>query len=99
MDSFSNSYVEARAKFIAAASAANARIYNYGRDDLTGREGERLTCDVAVLGDDTAKTAVFVITGTHGIEEYCGSAILHRWLTSQVGKPQRGHQDCPCTCR
>jgi hypothetical protein len=85
MDSFSGSYAEARAKFIAAASAANARIYNYGRSDLEGREGERLTCDVAVLGEDTTEMAVIVITGTHGIEGYCGSAILHRWLISQVG--------------
>lgn len=85
MDSFSDSYGEARVKFIAAASAANARIHNYGRDDLAGREGERLTCDVAVLGGDTAEKAVIVITGTHGIEGNCGSAILHRWLTSKVG--------------
>lgn len=85
MDSFSSSYAEARAKFIAAASAANARHLQYGRDDFAGREGERLTCDVAVLGDDIAEKAVIVITSTHGIEGYCGSAILHRWLTSQVG--------------
>ena len=85
MDSFSNSYAEARAKFITAASAANARVHSYGRDDLAGREGERLTCDVAVLGDDTAEKAMIVITGTHGIEGYCGSAILHSWLKSLVG--------------
>ena len=84
MDSFSGNYVEARAKFIAAASAANARIYNYDWGDLAGREGERLTCDVAVLGDDTAEKAALVIAGTHGIEGYCGSAILHKWLTLQV---------------
>jgi Protein of unknown function (DUF2817) len=84
MDSFSNSYAEARAKFVAAASAANARIYNYGRSDLVGSEGERLTCDIAVFGEDTTDIAVIVITGTHGVEGYCGSAILHSWLTSQV---------------
>ena len=87
MDSFSSSYAEARAKFFAAASAAKANIYNYGRDDLTGRDGERLTCDVAVLGDHTAEKAVIVITGTHGIEGYCGSAIVNCWLTSRVGNP------------
>lgn len=85
LNNFSENYAEARTKFIAAASAAKARTYIYGRDDLRGREGERLTCDVAVLGEDTTDRAVIVIAGTHGIEGYCGSAILHRWLTSQVG--------------
>lgn len=82
-DSFSGSYAEARGKFLAAAQDASARLFGYGRDDLRGKDGERLACDVAVLGPDTAERAAIVICGTHGAEGYCGSAILHRWLRSR----------------
>lgn len=85
-NSFSGSYAEARQKFLAAARSAGARIHSYGRDDLRGKDGEELACDVAVLGSDSAETAAIVISGTHGAEGYCGSAILHRWLAGHAGK-------------
>ena len=81
MDSFSNTYSEARSKFIAAATATGAQMYTYGRNDLSGKDGEPLSCDVAILGDKIAETAAIVISGTHGAEGYCGSAIQHRWLS------------------
>ena len=84
IDSFSGSYAEARQKFVTAAHDAKARIHIHGRDDLRGRDGECLACDVAVLGADDAERAAIVITGTHGIEGYCGSAILHSWLASRA---------------
>jgi hypothetical protein len=87
MDSFSNTYAEARTKFIAAAHNASARIYTYGREGLSGKDGEALKCDVAVLGDATSMKTAIVIAGTHGAEGYCGSAILHRWLASRAGVP------------
>jgi uncharacterized protein DUF2817 len=34
MDSFSKTYIEARSKFIAAASDAAARMYAYGGDEV-----------------------------------------------------------------
>lgn len=83
IDSFSASFSEARHKFLEASAAAGARAVSYGRDDLTGKDGEYLACDVAVLGDDGAPSAALVITGTHGSEGYCGSAIVHRWLIDQ----------------
>lgn len=81
MDSFSETYTEARGKFLAAATKAGARLHTYGRDDVTGLDGEALACDVAVLGPDNAERAAIAITGTHGVEGYAGSAVLHRWLT------------------
>lgn len=88
MDSFSATYVEARDKFLAAADAAGARLHTYGREDLTGRHGERLACDVAVLGPDDAERAAIAIVGVHGAEAYCGSAILHEWLRAAADKPR-----------
>jgi hypothetical protein len=82
-DSFADSYAEARGKFLAAACDAGAPIHSYGRDDIKGREGEYLACDVAVLGPNNAERAAIAITGTHGIEGFAGSAVLHRWLMSR----------------
>ena len=82
IESFSGSYAEARKKFTEAAGDAKARIHQYGRYDLVGKDGEPLTCDVAVLGSEDAAAAAIVIAGTHGVKGYCGSAILHSWLTS-----------------
>ena len=84
-DSFADSYAEARGKFLAAALDAGARLHTYGRDDLKGSAGEDLACDVAILGPDNAARAALAITGTHGIEGFTGSAVLHRWLTSRRG--------------
>ncbi|MEZ5832035.1 MAG: DUF2817 domain-containing protein [Dongiaceae bacterium] len=83
LDSFSESYVVARAKFLAAASDAGAEICSYGRDDLRGIEGEQLACDVAVLGPPSADRAALSVIGTHGIEGFAGSAVLYRWLTEE----------------
>lgn len=82
--SFSTSYPEARRKFIEATQVAGARLFTYGRDDLTGKDGEYLACDVAVLGNEAADTAAIVISGTHGAEGYCGAAILCQSLVAQV---------------
>lgn len=79
-NSFSSTFTEARQKFLEASAAAGARIFEYGRDDLSGRDGEYLACDVAMLGDADATSAALIISGTHGSEGYCGSAIQHRWL-------------------
>jgi len=89
IDSFSASFSEARSKFLEASEAAGARLFSYGRNDLAGKEGEYLACDVAVLGNDDASSAALVVAGTHGSEGYCGSAILHRWLgnRSRSGTP------------
>jgi hypothetical protein len=83
VDSFADSYAEARGKFLSAACDAGARVHSCGRDDVRGIEGERLACDVAVLGPDRAERAAIIVTGTHGIEGFAGSAVLHRWLTSR----------------
>jgi hypothetical protein len=82
VDSFSGSFSEARGKFLAAARDAKAEIHSYGRDDVAGRDNERLACDVVVLGNEHAERAAIIISGTHGAEGYCASAIQHRWLNS-----------------
>jgi len=81
--SFSDSYSEARDKFIAAVRRAGADIHSYQQSGVMGKDGEALFCDVAVIGPKESQTAGIVISGTHGVEGYCGSAIQHRWLSAK----------------
>lgn len=69
---FSPSYDTARAKFLAAASAAGASLETI-QNPLRGPGGERLYCDVARLGDPRAAKALVAISATHGVEGHCGS--------------------------
>jgi len=83
-DCFSSSYSEARNKFLESANAAGANIHSYSRSDVCGLEGEPLCVDVAVIGREDATNAAIVITGTHGVEGFCGSAIVIQWLRNHV---------------
>jgi hypothetical protein len=85
MDCFSESYAEARDKFLVACAAVGARVTSYARDGLVGEAGEALATDVACLGPRTAERAAIIICGTHGSEAFSASAILVRWLSSRNG--------------
>ena len=69
----------ARAGFLAAAAAARRADQHYAHP-LTGPEGEELAIDVAELGPADADDVVVVVSGTHGVEGYCGSALQLHWL-------------------
>jgi hypothetical protein len=88
MESFSDSYAEARGKFLAAACDAGARLTTHVLPDLKGPDGETLACDVAVLGPEQAERAAIIVSGTHGIETFGMSAIQHHWLTARAGTAQ-----------
>jgi hypothetical protein len=72
---FSNSYAEARPKFIAAARAAGCPVETHLLPDLTGVDGEPLAMDVALLGARAARNVLVLTSATHGVEGYCGSGI------------------------
>lgn len=78
---FSDDYSQARARFSRAATQAGAKLAVIPHP-LTGRKGEDLGMDVAWLGPQDAEKALVVLSGTHGIEGYCGSGIQTTWLTS-----------------
>ena len=79
--SLSPSYPVARAAFLDAAVAAGARRQSYAHP-LTGPQGEDLAVDVAELGPMDANTVVLVVSATHGVEGYCGSALQTHWLVN-----------------
>lgn len=75
----SRSYADARAAFIAAAATAGARIESFAHP-RTGLTGEELFVDVAEVGPADADRVVIVVSGTHGVEGYLGSALQRHHL-------------------
>ena len=89
LNCFSASYAEARQKFLAAARARGLAIESELLD-LLGAEGETLAMDVVRDGPADASRMLVVISGVHGVEGFCGSAI-------QTGLLQQGMRPGPDT--
>lgn len=77
---FSETYTEAREKFMMAAENVNATLTAHKHPTETGPKGESLFLDVARIGNRFAKRVLVVGSGTHGIEGYAGSAAQIHWL-------------------
>lgn len=75
-------YVESRARFRQAAREADVPVDAHPID-ARGPDGERLTIDVARLGDANAQHVLLVLAGVHGVEGFAPSALqaelLERW--------------------
>jgi hypothetical protein len=80
---FSQSYAEARERFLAAAETAGAHLVDTYPHPLKGPDGGALATDVAWLGPRDAKKLLVMISSTHGIEGYCGSGCQISWLANR----------------
>jgi hypothetical protein len=69
---FSQSYAEARAKFLAAADRAGLDVHSHVHP-LLGRDGEQLAMDVVRDGPADAAALLVLTSACHGVEGYCGS--------------------------
>jgi hypothetical protein len=83
-DPFSVSYVEARAKFRAAADQAKAGMEVYTAP-MRGPRDEILACDVAGIKLKGAERVLILQSATHGVEGYCGSACQTHLLNAGIG--------------
>jgi hypothetical protein len=72
LEAFSQSYAEARGKFLGAARDAGMALVSYPLD-LPGRDGETLAVDAAWQGPRDATRLLMLSSGCHGAEGYCGS--------------------------
>jgi hypothetical protein len=72
---FSPDYATARAGFLTACAAAGigsvARVHPHAR----ARNGRHLFLDTATIGARDARKALLLISATHGVEGYFGSAV------------------------
>jgi len=78
-DSFSASYDQARAKFLDAVKAADGALERIAHPER-GPDGKDLSTDVAWWGPRDAERVLVMISGTHGVEGYCGSGAQIDWL-------------------
>ncbi len=69
---FSQSYEEARAKFMDAAAGLDVTSYPH---PMRGRDGELLAMDVALDGAADASHLLIISSACHGVEGFCGSGI------------------------
>ncbi len=72
---FPPDYRSGRAAFIAAAEAAGLGVTTRVHPAANGRDGLPLFLDTARAGAREARTALLLISGTHGVEGYFGSGV------------------------
>jgi len=71
---FSQNYTVARQVFLTAAQESGATVETF-RHPLTNADSVALFTDVAFLGPKDADRVLLLISGTHGVEGFAGSAI------------------------
>ncbi|PIW44129.1 MAG: DUF2817 domain-containing protein [Zetaproteobacteria bacterium CG12_big_fil_rev_8_21_14_0_65_54_13] len=86
LSAFAVDYRQARAAFLTAATQAGARISTHDHP-LTGPKGEALATDLAWLGDADAQTVLVLLSATHGVEGFSGSAAQIDFLRRMQALP------------
>lgn len=76
---FSESYDEARRKFLNAGDDLGLTPKSYA-NPLTGPNGGTLATDCLWIGPEDAEKVLVMISATHGVEGFCGSACQIDWL-------------------
>ena len=79
---FSETYEEARTRFLETAIHAGGRLKTYENPLARGPRGSALCLDTAWFGPEDAEAVLFNICGTHGAEGYAGSAAQLAWMTT-----------------
>jgi hypothetical protein len=70
---FSESYAEARTRFLEAVERAGALLESFENPIGSGPNGEALATDVALFGPADATKLLILVSGTHGVEGFAGS--------------------------
>lgn len=78
---FSATYHGARSAFLDAAAETGAQLERH-ECPARGPKGEALYTDTAWLGDRAASKVLMVLSGTHGVEGFCGAGFQVHWLRS-----------------
>lgn len=73
-DCFSDSYAQARERFLRAAADAGLEVESRPHPAV-GRDGEALAMDVAREGRADAGKLLIVSSACHGVEGFCGSGV------------------------
>lgn len=71
---FSQTYAEARRKFLDAAAQAGLAVQSHVQP-LPGHDGEELATDVVLEGPPDAAGLLMITSACHGVEGFCGSGV------------------------
>lgn len=77
---FSLSWAACRERFLAAAEAHRYLFRRAVPCPARGPDGEELCTDILWLGSDGARRVLVLISGTHGVEGFAGSAVQSDFL-------------------
>ena len=94
---FANTYFEARDKFLELVSRAGGKATSFENQTVDTAQQDTLATDVALLkserDDESDSSSVLVLlSATHGVEGYCGSAIQNQFLENwTMGSISRAH--------
>lgn len=80
---FATNYFEARQKFRDYVRTAEVGQLTLYPSPVQGPRGEELSTDVAWFGDRHAPNVGVLVSATHGVEGYCGSAAQLDWLAER----------------
>jgi hypothetical protein len=83
-DYFSGTYQEAREKFLLTASGRQTKNVTYVLSGYLGPKDEELSIDVAMLNIENASKLLILISGTHGVEGFCGPGCQVGFLNDQL---------------
>ena len=80
---FSETYEDARLKFLKTAETAAYHVTSYRHPSATGPDGSDLYMDIAAGGPADSAKGLLLISATHGVEGFCGSACQIGYLQSR----------------
>jgi hypothetical protein len=83
---FPNDYRAARTAFMEACEANDLGITTRVHPNTKGPDGKALFLDTTIIGERDAKSAVLLISGTHGVEGYFGSGVQTALLRGGFAK-------------
>lgn len=77
-------YADSRRRFVGMATEAGFTMTEHVHPGQRGPGGQALVCDVAWQGPEDARDVLLVISGTHGVEGFCGSGCQAELLRSEL---------------
>jgi hypothetical protein len=81
---FSQDYHSARALFRHAAQSAGATLHSFEHPGHRDPSNRPLAIDVGSIGTREADRALVVLSGTHGVEGFCGSGCQVGFFADQL---------------
>ena len=93
IQAFSNSYAQARTKFLDAAAHAGLTVVSHAHPEK-GRDGEDLAMDVVLDGSPYAENLLIVSSACHGVEGYCGSGVQVFSMQDEVLRERLRSSSC-----